>query len=167
MKKIVQVVLFLCLVLSQLSACSLFDGQPDNALEKLIGEIEVDFEEHQGRRLKKRIAIDYKDDQGRSRQDLEGMVTYYLLAHQKIHLLVHLSESSCQNELQCSTVVYVAMAGRSGKVKEMLSSLQTDIYRFNFQFKKADGDWLLHNADWQKATTDDIPALWQSLQEGK
>ena len=99
------------------------------------------------------------------KKDLEGIITYYMFKHKKIHLLVHVSDISFNEDGSCLTTVYAAMAGRAGPIQELLDSLQTDVYKFNFLLQKDGGDWLLHSSDWERATTDDISMIISSLKE--
>ena len=158
--------LFLIIFILTFSSCSLFQKDSQTEIQELFTEVEKHFEDHNGRKLKNLVSSEYIDDHKRTKDDIDGFITYYLFKHQKIHLLVHLAETSFTDEKNCTATVYAAMAGRSGELQEVLKSLQTDVYKFSFVLSKNSGDWLLKSASWEQATTDDIGNIWGSLGNG-
>lgn len=162
MKQIKQLFLFLAFVPFFIS-CSSSQTKPEDAIYQLIGHAEQLIEEHHGRNVKQLIAENYGDDKKRTKKDLEQIITYYLLRHQTIHILQQTTEVNFINENHCSATVFAAMAGRGGAINEMLDTLQTDVYKFVFSIKKADSDWKVTSADWNRASTEDIRDIWGSL----
>lgn len=146
------------------SSCSSNRSQPEDEIYAFINTAENFIEEHQGRKAKQVIAIDYSDDRQRSKKDLEQILTYYLLKHKKIHILKHISSITFSTPENSTAIVFAAMAGRGGEIKDMLATLQTDVYRFTFTLKKAEDSWLLISADWTRASAEDIEEIWGSIQ---
>lgn len=151
------------LLLASLFSCSSSKPKPEDEIHKLINSTEKLIEEHQGRKVKQIIADNYSDEQNRNKKDLEQILTYYLLRHQKIHILKRITELAFTDPDTCTATVYAAMAGTGGEIKEMLSSLQTDVYKFTFSLTRIDKKWLLRSAHWERASKEDIAEIWASL----
>lgn len=147
------------------SGCSFFqDEDKQIEIEKLFVEVEELFENYKGRKLKNLISEDYTDEYGRTKQNMEGMITYTLLQNQEVHILARLTDTSFPNDKYCVATVYAAMAGSAGSSTEMLNNLRTDVYKFTFRLSKVDGDWLLKKAEWEPAGIDDVTAIWGSVE---
>ncbi len=149
--------------LTTLLTCNSKSTKAEDEIIALIDHVENLMEEHQGRKVKQLIATTYSDERKRQKKDLEQLITYYLLRYQKIHILKQVTDITFTNSTSCSTTVFAAMAGTGGELKTMLESLQTDVYKFHFLLDKSNGDWSLTSADWQKASAEDIKAIWGSL----
>lgn len=155
--------MIIVLLLSLNTSCSTNTSKPEDAIYEFINNAEKLIEDHQGRKTKQLIAVNYSDEKKRSKNDLDQLITFYLLRHQKIHILKHVAEIKFSQPSACTVTVYAAMAGTGGKVKEMLATLQTDVYRFTFSLSKSDDEWLVTSADWERASSDDIAEIWGSL----
>lgn len=147
-----------------LSSCSPTQDK-ETVIKDLVNFVEISFEKHQGKKVKSIISENYLDLEGRKKKELEGLITFYLFRHKNIHLLTHISKINFPPNNTCIVTLYAAMAGTSGKFKELLESLQTDVYKFNFTLQLLDNDWLLQSSEWERATTSDIALLIESLQE--
>ena len=151
-----------------LSATLVSCSQPQDKeaeVRKLVKFVETSFEEHQGKKIRSIVSENYIDGAGRQKKDIEGLVTFYLLRHKNIHLLTHITQIDFPDNKTSVVTLYAAMAGTSGKFKELLGSLRTDVYKFNFTLQLSKDDWLLQSSEWERASTDDISLLIDSLKE--
>ncbi len=155
-------ILILGLFIITLPSCSSTESYEEE-IKQLISEVEAGFEEHNGKYLKGVIAENYSDENNGTKKDIDGLITYYLFRHKNIHLLSHVTEIAYSEQGSSNITVYAAMAGRAGAFKDLLSSLQADVYVFNFKIQKIKGDWQLISAAWERATQDDISILVDSL----
>lgn len=155
---------FSFLLIAILLSCS----QPQDKeaeVRKLVKLVETSFEEHHGKKIRAIVSANYSDDAGRQKKEIEGLITFYLLRHNNIHLLTHTSEINFSDNKTSIVTLYAAMAGTSGKFKELIGSLQTDVYKFNFTLQLSKDDWLLQSSEWERASTDDISLLIESLKD--
>lgn len=146
-------------------SCGSNKTKPEDEIYDFVAHAEQLIEDHQGRKAKQLIADNYNDEKKRSKKDIEQLITYYLFRHQTIHILQQTTEIVFSSDSNCSVTVYAAMAGRSGELKEMLKTLQTDVYKFTFILSKANSSWKVSSANWQRASTDDISKVWGSLSQ--
>lgn len=156
--------LLLLLLIANFISCSP-PSDKETEVRELVKLVEISFEEHQGKRIKTIVSENYTDAQGRQKKDIEGLVTFYLLRHNNIHLLTQISNISFPDETTSIVTLYAAMAGTSGEFKDLLGSLQTDVYKFNFNLQLSKEDWLLQSSKWERASTEDISLLIDSLKD--
>lgn len=156
--------LALILSLAALTSCSQPQDKEAQIID-LVKSVKTSFQKHHGKNLKNIISEDYLDIKGRQKKEIEGLITFYLLRHKNIHLLTHILKIDFHSENRCIVTLYAAMAGSSGKFKELPGSLQTDVYKFNFTLQLTKGDWLLLSSEWERVSTNDISLLIESLKD--
>lgn len=153
---------FSFLLLCTFSSCS-DSVSPGDELRTLFSTVETHFEKGEGRKIKSYVAEQYRDKNKRNKKDIEGIITYYLLQHKKIHLLHQVTDISFTDPHNCTATLYVAMAGREAELKKLAESLQLDVYEFTFNLQKTDKTWKLIEASWQPGSIDNIAPLLKSL----
>ncbi len=150
-----------------LAACSADPGSPEAQVRALISRAEGAAQSKDIGTLKRLISERYSDERGQDRQALAGLLTYYFLRHQTIHLFtrvqtVEFSEPERANRVSTDpgsarTSVLVAMAGTPILVVDDLARLRADLYRFDFDLvREDDGEWRVARAAWSRATPGDF-----------
>lgn len=150
-----------------LAACSADPGSPEAQVRALISRAESAAENKDIGRLKQLISERYSDERGQDRQAVAGLLSYYFLRHQTIHLFTRIQtvefsdpehanrESADPGSARAS--VLVAMAGTPMLVVDDLARLRADLYRFDFELvREDDGEWRVARAAWSRATRGDF-----------
>jgi hypothetical protein len=140
-----------------LSACSDPVETPEDQLRTFIDAGELAVEERSLQKSAGLIADDYKDGQGSDKRAISRLLFAYFARHQKIHLLTHISSIELSSERDWGRLVlFVAMAGAPIESLASLERIRADLYRFDLDVVRNDGEWLLQRAKWQRATLNDL-----------
>jgi len=109
--------------------------------------------------LKQLISEAYSDERGQDRQALVGLLTFYFLRNESIHLLTRVQSIAFPEPARADATVFVAMAGTPIIAAEELARIRADLYRFDFSLSDeggGDSDWKVSRAAWRRATADDF-----------
>ena len=145
-----------------LAACSADPDSPEAQVRALISRAESAAEKKDIGTLKGLISEGYSGEQGQDRRAVAGLLTYYFLRHQTIHLFtriqtVEFADPEHANPGSARTSVLVAMAGTPMLVVDDLARLRADLYRFDFDLvREDDGEWRVARAAWSRATRSDF-----------
>ncbi len=142
-------------VLMLLTGCGP-DDSPEEQVRKFIKAGEEALESRNIGDVKSLIAEEYADDRGRGRRDLVALTARYLFMHKNIHLLTRTDNLSFPAPDQARLTVFVAMTGRNVSDLDSLLNMQADLYRFELELVKRDGDWQLVQAAWRPARGEDF-----------
>ena len=148
------------------AACSADPDSPEAQVRALISRAESAAEKQDVGALKELISEGYTDEHGQDRQGVAGLLTYYFLRHQTIHLLTRiqsvefadaergeLADPGSAGPGNARASVLVAMAGTPILVVDDLERLRADLYRFDFELlREDDGEWRVTRAAWSRAT---------------
>ncbi|MDX9897150.1 MAG: hypothetical protein RBS34_17005 [Desulfofustis sp.] len=107
--------------------------------------------------LRDLIATDYRDAEGRTGQEVLGIAAGYLLRNRSVHLITRIQSAEQRDERIVATVL-AALAGRPVDDVALLPSMDADIYWFDVELAKEDGDWRVLCAAWRPALVDDFLA---------
>lgn len=109
-------------------------------------------------RLRSLISADYRDDAGRDRRALDGLLRVYLLQHRPLYLYTHLARVSFADPDRAHVSIYAAMAGRRIVDAAELAEARAGLYRFDLTLGLEHGEWRLRTATWRAADLSDIYA---------
>ena len=135
-----------------LVACGKKSDSPEQQVRALFHEIEAAAEARDIAQLRAFVADEYTDDQGRDKRTIEGLLRFYLLRHQSVHVFTQVKTLDFPEPFRAQAVVLVATAGTPiGDVAE-LQSLQADLHRFEMEVvRQGRGDWKLTRVEWRRA----------------
>jgi len=146
---------FLALMLL-LSGCGREDNSPEEQVRLFVKAGETAVEGRRIGAVRDLVAEDYADAGGRSRRDLVALVTRYLFMHKNIHLLTRIDNLSFPGRDNARLSIFVAMTGRNVSDLDSLLNMQADLYRFDVELARRDGDWRLVSARWRPARGEDF-----------
>ena len=129
---------------------------PEDQVRKYVEAGEMAAEERDLGDIKELISEQYNDDHGRTRRDIVAVAARYFYSRKNIHILTRISELSFPEESKAILQVYVAMTGQNVSDLDALLNMRADLYRFDIELLKEDGDWKLISADWRRAKSADF-----------
>lgn len=140
-----------------LTACTVEPDSAEAKLLALIDQAEVAAEAGDFGGLRQLISQNYSDDAGRDRAALAGILRFYLLRNQSIHLLTRVQTLSLPAPDVAQASLLIAMAGRPMASAEEAADLRADAYRLEIEFSGADdGLWKVSSARWRRAKLSDL-----------
>jgi len=145
----------LLILLLSLSGCDTADS-PERRIREMIEAGELAVESRSAGDVMALISNDYRDDNGRGRDQLLQLLGIYFYRHRSIHLLVQVQAIELTGEGRARAAVYVAMAGRPVSDAESLLTLRADLYRFDLNLEELKGVWLVTSSRWRQANTEDF-----------
>lgn len=137
-----------------LGGCS--NESPEDQVRLFIKTAEDAVENNEIGDVREMISESYSDDKGRTKKDIIRYLSYQLLRKRSIHLFTSIDTITIVSENQAKVNLFVAMTGQPVESASILPQLHADIYRFDLNLQKEDGDWLLVTSMWQPAIIDDI-----------
>ena len=149
--------IFAALLLPLLLACSPEPDSPEARIRALLDRAELGAEEKNVDVMMELVSLDYKDTTGRRKHNIHGILAFYFLRNQSIHLLTRVQEITFPEPEQSEVTVLVAMAGRPIESAADLVGIRSSLYRFDFALKdEGDGDWKVYGAEWKPAQREDF-----------
>ncbi len=115
-----------------LPACGAKPDSPEAQVRALLQRAEAAAEEKRVKALKKLVSESYSDDRGQDRQAIAGLLTYYFLRNESIHLLTRVRSIEFPEPARSRATVFVAMAGTPIPGIDELVRIRADLYRFDF-----------------------------------
>ncbi len=143
-----------------LFACSA--PPPDSAEKRLrdtLASMQQAVENRDVSGLMAHVATDYRDEAGRSQQELQQLARFYFLRHRHPHVFVRIKSIAWQNPEKTAARVNLlaATAGQAIDSPDLLSSLRADLLQFDLLFETdANQRFLLESAQWQPAFAEDF-----------
>lgn len=150
--------LILCCYLSILTlvaGCSDNVMTPEEEIRQYIKTGVEAAEDRSSSDLAELIFSGYKDEKGYGKKQIEKLSKLYFFRHKNIYLLTKIEEIEFVTANEAWVTLNVAMAGSVISDASLLSSLRAQIYKFELMLIK-DEKWLLHQADWQRASVGDM-----------
>lgn len=147
--------IFVVLAASLLASCGSGDT-PEQQVRNFIAAGEEAVESRDIGDVRALIAEKYEDERGRTRRDIVALTARYLYANKNIHLLTRIGELTFPSENRALLQLYVAMTGQNVSDLDALLNMQADLYRFDLELVREDGDWKLSTADWRRARSGDF-----------
>lgn len=140
-----------------ITTCRKQDDTPEACVRALLARAEEAAEARQLRAFRDILARDYRDEQGRNRDDVLNILRYWFLRHQAIHLLVVVREIAFEENGDARVVALVGMAGRPPGGLRSLLEMGADIYHIEARLRpKADGSFEAIAAAWRPADLEDV-----------
>jgi hypothetical protein len=137
-----------------LSACS---GPTDrDMILDLMTDLASRGEDRDAVGILAQLDEDYTDFEGRDKAQTENMLRGYFQRYRGIALnilgreLVELAPPEAEARMD------VAFSSGAGKVFRKLAEISLDNYRLTLKFRKSDGAWKVHHAEWQPVSVGDL-----------
>ena len=133
-------------------ACDGGQSTPEDEVRALFREAEAAAETRDVAALRGVIADDYADEEGRDKRAIDGLIRFYMLRHQGIHVLTQVKALTFPEPLKAQAVILVATAGTPiGGAKE-LERIQADLHRFDVDVvRQGKAGWKVTRAVWRHA----------------
>jgi len=125
------------------AGCSSGGESPEQAIREWLEMAEAEAEERDRRALMARISENYADARGNERSDIENVLRYYFLRQKSVSLLPTIGELRVFGDTAAEVELTIAMAGSRGGL-----NLSADVWKFELELERLDGDWLLIGARW-------------------
>lgn len=135
-----------------LVACSEESDSPEQQLRALFQEVAAAAEARDIAQLRAFVADEYADNQGRNKRAIAGLLRFYLLRHQNVHVFTQVKTLGFPEPFRAEAVVLVATAGTPiGDVAE-LQRLRADLHRFEVEaVRQGRDDWKVTRVEWRRA----------------
>ena len=146
----------LLLVLALLGAACAGPETPEQEIRAMLARAEAAAEARDVGDVAAFVSAAYRDDAGRDRQAVRGILAYTFMRNPRVHLLTAVPEVSVPSERQASARVLVAMAGHPIEAAEALAGLRADLYRFDLRLAREDDEWRVVSAAWERAEPEDF-----------
>jgi len=129
---------------------------PEAQVRATISQAEVAAEKKEVATLRGMVADSYADAEGHDKRAVEGVLRYYFLRNQSIHLVTRISSVTLPQKDRAFAVVYVGMAAQPVADVSELERLRADLFRFELEFAKENDDWRVLRAQWRRADLTDF-----------
>lgn len=139
-----------------LSSCDNKPASLEDEIRQFIDSSINAAEQRDSSTLLERIRDNYHDKKGHNRQQLSSLVRLYFLRNRSIYLFSKIRDIQITGNQNASVKLYVAMAGKQISDVTLLSNYRASIYRFELRLSKVDGEWMLEQADWARASASDM-----------
>lgn len=146
--------IILCTVSILLGSCAP-SSAPEEIAEQFIDQAESAFENRSIKALRKLVSSEYQDERKRDANDIVSIAATYIMRSRSIYLFCDL-ESASRDEERIQATVLAAFASRPVTDRNLLLSLNTDIYFFDILLTEEGGDWKLAAAEWRQAMVEDV-----------
>lgn len=140
-----------------LPGCSA-DESPEDQIKAFITLAEEAVEDNRIRDIRKMVAEEYNDGGGRDKKELINYLVYQTLRQQSVHLLTKVDSIDVSTPDTASAIVFAALTGRPVEDITLLPNFQAELYSFQLELRKNNGQWQLFSAHWKPA---DIKEIFQ------
>lgn len=137
-------------------SCSSAEDSPDTQVRALIQRGESAAEKKQAGELRHMISEKYSDSQGQDKRAIEGILRYYFLRNESIHLFVRIQSIAFPRPAQAQAILLVAMAGQPITGAQELERLRADLHRFEITLASENKEWKVIRAEWRRAEPGDF-----------
>jgi hypothetical protein len=144
-------------LLAFVAACSEPVATPDEQIRSTFTEIERASRAGDVAVLRDFVSARYRDGHGRNRDDLQSLIRYQYLRHNKVYLLTPIEKLEIAEDGTARTTVLAAMASAPVEDPAQLRTVRADVYRFDLELlDEGSGDWKVLSGDWRPADLDDF-----------
>ena len=138
-------------------ACSTPPQTPEEQVRATIAQIAAAARQRDLAGVMRHVSEHYADAEQRDKRALKGIVAFYFLQQQSVHLLTRIETIEFPQSDRAAVRVLAAMAGRDAAGDALLPSFHGDIQRFDVTFaREGGGEWRVTSATWQPATAADL-----------
>lgn len=138
------------------AACSRDASSPEAEIRALVAQAQTAAEARDVQSLRALLADDYADPQGHDRKALENLLRLHVLRNQSIHLFTRIGDIAFPQPDHATVRVAAAMAGRPVASADELVGITADLYRFDLELVRRDGEWQVQRAAWNPARLEDF-----------
>lgn len=150
-------VAFLLVAATLAGGCTGGAKTPEEQVRETIARGEKAVRAKDASALKDFISDGYRDGERRTKQEMNGLLRYYLRQHRSIHLLSRVQSVEFLSPTRARVQMVAALAAREMTAGALLGSIDADIYAFDLQFANEGRDvWRLTAAAWEPATLEDL-----------
>lgn len=133
-----------------MSACRRHDS-PEAEIRTLLKDAEVAAEARDVANLRHLLAEKYADSQGHDKQAIEGVLRYYLLRHQSIHVLTLVRALSLSNPHSAELSLCVALGAERISAWSDIGRFTGDLQRLDLYLMRDEKkDWKVIRAEWRQ-----------------
>lgn len=143
--------ILLLTVVSFTGACSPERGSPEAQVRALLAQGEAAAEKKESVVLRKMISEKYSDSQGQDKKTVEGILRYYFLRNESIHLFTRVQQITISQSEIAQAIVMVAIASQPIVNAKELERLRADLHRFEITLARENGEWKVIRAEWRRA----------------
>ena len=143
---------FACLLVSSCSA----PPTAEQVLDDFLGRCDAALEKRSSRELRDLIADSYVDTEERTKKDVAGIATGYLLRNRAIYSYRLTKSLSVNHDDSISATILTALAARPITDISVLPTINSDIYWFEITIARGGRQWRLTEASWQQAMLEDF-----------
>ncbi len=129
---------------------------PEAEIRAFVAGAEAAAEERNMSALRALIAKDYADAQGYDRKTIENMMRLHVLRNRSLHVLTRIDSIQFLEPERALVVVMAALAGQSVTRIDELVNLDADLFRFELELARNNGDWQVRHAGWKRAQLADF-----------
>ena len=140
-----------------LMGCSRSVETPEQRIRSWLYGIEQASRQKDVKALKSAVSPAYRDEVGRSADDIRGLITYHYLRQQRVYLLTRIEELRLTSPQDAELVVLAGLAGTPLPDRGALREIRADVYRFELRLKEGGrGEWRVTSGAWRPAGIDDF-----------
>lgn len=115
------------------------------------------IEEGSSRRVGELLHPDYRDARHPDRRSALAGLFWYTRQHRDIHLLTLVRDLRVDASAgEAHGAVFVAMAGVPLESVQALVSVNADLYRFDVDWRRHEGEWRVTSSRWRRADLSDL-----------
>jgi hypothetical protein len=144
------------LLMLSLWGCSDEPANPDEQIRKTIQEAESSIQARNLSETLRYVHPEYRDNRGLDLKQLRRMLAGYFLRHQAIYILTSIEKIEVDEAGEASVRLFAGLAGSAQEQSSNLREWRGDLLRLDLTFILNDDAWLLHHADWRRATPQDF-----------
>jgi hypothetical protein len=130
------------------AGCSTSD--PEAEIRALLSAAEDAAEARDGGFFADLIGPSYVDARGNDRAALVRAIRGYFLANQRVEVVSRIDAVTLEGGDAARATIHAGLVGqRAGAA--LIGGLDAELYRFDLELVRADGEWLIIGAAWRRA----------------
>lgn len=134
------------LLLVLLGACG-SKSSPEDQVRAVIAAAETAAEARDLSEVMDLVADGYTDTRGQDKAAIRDLMRAYFVINQSVHLLMRVEEIEFPADEIATAHIAVGMIGQQTQEDWQFVA---DIYEFDVQIVREDGDWRLQSAEWRR-----------------
>lgn len=144
MKKLI----IICISL-HLSACSSDKGSPEQKIRDLLTSMEQGLEQRSVSQIMDHISDNYRDADGRLKQELKSYSQLQILRNQNIHIFTRIKSIEV-NENKATASLSLAMTSKTVDLSIEQNRLNADSYTASITLNEESGTWKITSVKWKR-----------------
>lgn len=127
----------------------------EDRVRKVISSVQDAVEEKKMRTALEQISPAYRDPQGYDREGIRGLLAFYFLRHQSIHVSLGSPDILVSGPSASASFEALLSARSGGEPAATLLPEALGVYHFDVALQKDNGYWKIASVRWQR--TGDLP----------